>query len=75
MWKVVLGASNAVLVGAIGFVWWYLQSRTVPKVDEIQFGQSEIVTLAQERRQENDYLRAALKDCREELDDERGRGR
>lgn len=68
---ILVGAILAVL-GTNGFLWWFLQSRTVPKVEQIKLGQAELRDLAAERLNEMNYLRAALAECRDELEGHTG---
>lgn len=65
----VLTAAILAVLGTNGFLWWFLQSRTVPKVERIKMNQSEMNDLARERLNEMNYLRSALAECRDELEE------
>lgn len=69
----ILTAAIVAVLGTNGFLWWWLQSRTVPKVEQIKINQSEMNDLARERLNEINYLRSALTECRDDLDEERNR--
>lgn len=74
----VLGVIILAFLGTNGFLWFWLQSRTVPKVERIKINQSEMNDLAAARLAEAEYLRQALRDeradhqqCMEALEAER----
>jgi hypothetical protein len=70
----ILTAAIVAVIGTNGFLWWWVQSRTVPKVEQIKINQSEMNDLAQQRLNEMNYLRAALTECRDDLEEERKQG-
>lgn len=67
----ILTAAIVAVIGTNGFLWWWVQSRTVPKVEQIKLNQSEMNELSQQRLNEMIYLRSALTECRDDLEEER----